>query len=108
MEDALADIGKKTRNVVISMEFDGEESWLKSLGEVCPTYSVDQWVDWLTNPSSEEEVPNIDYLIAVFHGNKKNYMRPDPEIKSWWQPVKDLRNLLKKSFNLRRSLVFCP
>ena len=41
-EEALADIGMKTRNVVIHMECDGEASWLKPLGEAWPTQSVDQ------------------------------------------------------------------
>ena len=70
MEEDLDDIGMKTRNVVIHMECDGEASWVKSLGEVWPTQSLDQWVDWLTNPSSREEVPNIidgNYqLITLF------------------------------------------
>ena len=56
----LADIGMKSRNVVIYMEWDGEATWVKLLGEVRPTQSVDQWVDWITNPSSVEEVPNIN------------------------------------------------
>ena len=51
VEENLADIGMKARNVVICMECDGEESWVKSLGEVCPTQSVDQWVGWLTKLS---------------------------------------------------------
>ena len=50
VEEALADIGTKTINVVIHMKCDVEESWVKLLGEVWPTQSVDQWVDWLTNP----------------------------------------------------------
>ena len=51
VEEALADILMKARNVVINMECDGEASWVKSLGESWPTQSVDQWVDWITNPS---------------------------------------------------------
>ena len=51
LEDALADTGMKTINVVIDMECDGESSWVKSIGEVWPTQSVDKWVDWITNPS---------------------------------------------------------
>ena len=50
VEEALADTGTETRNVVIHMECDGEASWVKSLGEVWPTQSVDQFWDWLTNP----------------------------------------------------------
>ena len=50
VEEDLADIGIKTINVVINMECDGEAYWLKFLGKLCPTQSVDRWVDWLTNP----------------------------------------------------------
>ena len=50
MEEALADIVMKTRNVVIHMECAGEASWVKYLREVCTTQSVDKWVDCLTNP----------------------------------------------------------
>ena len=63
-------------------------------------------VDWLTDPSLGEEVPNTDWLIAVFPGTKKNNVRPYMEIKSWAYPVKAVRDLLKKICNLRRSLVF--
>ena len=104
----MADIGMKTRNVVIHMECDGDSSWVKSLGEVWPTQSVDQWVEWLTNTSSGEEVPKIDWLIAVFPGTKKDVGIPYPYIKSWEHPLKALRDLLKKSCNFRGSLVFCP
>ena len=97
----MADIVMKTRNVVTRMEFDGEASWVKSLGELFPNQSVDQWVDWLTYPSSGEEVPNIDCIISVFPVTKKNYRRPDPGIKAWVHPVKELRDLSKKSCNLK-------
>ena len=63
VEEALAYIGMKTINVVIHMECGGETSWVKSLGEVLPDQSVNQWVDWSTNPSSGEELPSIDWLI---------------------------------------------
>ena len=106
MGEAFSDFGMKTRNVVIHMECDGEASWLKFLGDVWPIQSVDQWVNWLTNPSSGEEITNTNWLIVVFPVTKKNDGRPDPDIKSWAQPVKALRNLLKKSFNLKGSLVF--
>ena len=101
VEGALADIGMKTINVVIHMECYGEVSLVKSLVEVWPTQSVDQWVDWLTNPSSVEEVPNIDWLISVFPVANKNCGLTDPDIKSWAQTVKALRDLLKKRSNLR-------
>ena len=50
MEEDLANIGMKARNVVVRMECDDEASWVSSLGELWPTQSVDQWLDWLTNP----------------------------------------------------------
>ena len=104
----MAGIGMKSRKVVIHMEFDGEASWVKFQVEVWTTQSVDQWVYWLTNPSSGEEVPNINFLIEVFPGTKKYDGRPDPDIKSWAQPVKALRDLRKKKCNLRGSLLFPP
>ena len=93
MEEALDNIAMKTRNVVIHMECDGEAYWVKSLGEVWPTQGVDQWVDWLTNPSSEEELPNIDWLIAVLPSTKKNNGIPEPDIKSWVHTVKAMMDL---------------
>ena len=77
----LADIGMKTRNVVINMECDVEASWVKLLEKLRPNQSVDQWVDWLTNPSSGDELPKIYSLIPVFPGTTKNDGRPDPDIK---------------------------
>ena len=65
-------------------------------------------MDWITNPLSGEEVTNIEWIIAVFPGNKKNDGMPDPGISSWAQLVKALRDLLKKSFILKSPLVFCP
>ena len=65
-----------------------------------------QWVDWITNPSSGEDVPNTDWIIAVFTGTKKNDGMPDPDIKSWTQPVKSLKDPLKNNCNLKGSLVF--
>ena len=108
VEEALDDIGMKAINVVINMECDGEAYWVKSLGELWTTQSVDQWVVWITNPSSVEEVPNTDWLISVLPFTKKNDRSPDPGIKSWEQPLNTLRDLLKKSCNLKESLVFCP
>ena len=106
VEEALADIGMKTRNVVIHMECDVEASWVKLLGEVWTNQSVEQWVDWLTNPSSGEEVPNTNWLIAVFPGTKKNNGRPEPIIKSWAQSLKALRDLSKKRCYIKGSLLF--
>ena len=50
VEEALYNIGMKTINVVIHIECDGDASWVNFLGEVWPNQSLDQWVDWLTNP----------------------------------------------------------
>ena len=108
MEEDLDDIGIKTRNVVIHMECYGESSWVNSLGEVWPTQSVDQWVDYLTNLPSGEEVPNIDWIIAVFPGTNKNNGSSDPGIRSWAEPVKAMKYLLKNRCNLKGSLVFFP
>ena len=44
-EEALANIGTRTRIVVIHMECHGEASWVNSLGQVWTTQSADQWVD---------------------------------------------------------------
>ena len=41
VEGKLAGIGMETINLVIHMECDGEASWVKPLGEVCPNQSVD-------------------------------------------------------------------
>ena len=108
VEEALDDIGMKAINMVIHMEFDSDSSWVISLRKVWPTQSLDKWVNWLNNPSSGEEVPNIEWLTAVFPGTNRNYGRPDPGIKSWSWPMKSLRDVLKKSCNLKLSLVFSP
>ena len=50
VEEDLADIGIKSRNMVIHTKCGGKESWVRSLGELWPTQIVYQWVDWLTNP----------------------------------------------------------
>ena len=46
---------------------------------------------WLTRTAPEDEVPNIDCLIALFTGEKKYDVKPDPSIKSWAQPVGALK-----------------
>ena len=58
---------------------------------------MDQWVEWLTRPYKADEFPNIDWIIAVFSGTKKEAGNPDPSIKSWVQTVGALNYLLKKS-----------
>ena len=63
---------------------------------------------WLTRKSLEYEVTKIDWLIAVFTGTNKDYGNPDPDIKSWTQPVVTIKDLLKKIFNLKGELYFCP
>ena len=108
VEDDFDYIGIKNRNVVIHMECGGEPSWLKSLGEVWPNQILYQWLYWITNPSSVEEVLYIYWLVVVFPSTKKNYGIPDPDIKLWYQAVKLLSNLLNNRCNLRRPLVFFP
>ena len=90
------------------MECDGEASWVKLIGEVLTAQSVDQYLDWITNPSPGEEVPNTEWLIAVFPSAKIYDKKQDPDIKPWAQPVKTMGDLLKKSCNIRGSLVFSP
>ena len=50
VEEALADIGMKDINIVIHMDFYGEASWVKYLGELWKTHIVDQLLDCITNP----------------------------------------------------------
>ena len=54
-----------------------------------------------------EEIHNIDCLIKILTGNKKSYRRPYPVVKPWVKPVKALKDMLKKIFNLEGSLLFC-
>ena len=56
-------------------------------------------MEWLTRPDTEYELPNIDWVIAVFDRNKRDYENPDPIITSWEHPVVALRDLLKKRLN---------
>ena len=72
-----------------------------SLGDVRQTQIVDQWVYWITKPPLVEELPNTNRIIVVLTGIKKNYSRAEPEIKSWGQLVKALKDLLRKRFNLK-------
>ena len=64
-------------------------------------------MEYLTRPAPEDEVPNIDCLISVFPGTKKDDGKSDPGIKSWEQPVGDLKDPPKNRFNLKGELVFC-
>ena len=106
VDEALTDIVTKYRNVVINLECDGKAYWMKLIVEVWPIQRVDQWVDWITNPPSGEEVPNTDRIISMLPGTKKNNGRQDLVIKSRGKPVKALKDLLRKIFNLKVSLVF--
>ena len=65
-------------------------------------------MEWLTRPYPEDEVPNIDWIIAVFPGIKKDYGNPDPSIKSWAHPMGALKDLQKNRCNLKGALFFCP
>ena len=58
-------------------------------------------MEWLTRPAPKDEFPNIDWIIAVFPGTKKDDEKPDPSIKSWPQPVGALNYLLKNTCNLK-------
>ena len=71
VQEALYDIGMKSIKMVIYMECDGKSSWVRSLVEVWPNQSVDQWVDLITNPPSGEEVPNIELIIDILPGTNK-------------------------------------
>ena len=101
VEEDMADIGIKSKDMVIHLECDEKVSWVGSLGDVRQTQIVDQWVDWITKPPLVEELPNTKRIIAVLTGIKKKYSRAEPEIKSWGQPVKALKDLLRKRFNLK-------
>ena len=65
-------------------------------------------MEWLTRSDPEGEVPNIDWLIAVFPRSKKDDGKPYPSIKSWAKSVGTLKVLLKNRCKLKGSLVFCP
>ena len=69
---------------------------------------MDHQVEWLTRPAPEDKVPSIDFLIAVFRGNKKDDGNLYPSIKSWTQLVIALNDLLKNRCNLKGELVLCP
>ena len=55
----------------------------------------------LTRPAPEYEVPNIDWIIALFPGSKKYDGKPDPRIKSWENPVGALKDILKNRCSLK-------
>ena len=93
---------------MIHLEFDCDEDWLNSTEEGWRNQSVDQWVEWITRPAPEDEVPTIDWLIAVFPRSKKDDGNPDPITKSWENPVVELKDSMKKRCNLKGALVFCP
>ena len=97
-----------SKRAVIHLEVDCEEYWLKSIEEGWRTQSVDQWVEWLTSPDPEYEVPNVDWIIALFPGSKKYDEKPNPSIKSWGKPVGAPKDLVKNRCNLKEALVFCP
>ena len=58
------------RRAVIHLECYGKEEYINSLEEVWRTQSVDQWLEWLTRPAPEDEVPNIDWVVTVFTKTK--------------------------------------
>ena len=81
VDEALKNIRKNARREVINLECNCEEDWLNPLEEGWLIQSMDQWVEWLNRPDPEDEVPNIDWLIAVFTGRKKDDGKPDSIIK---------------------------
>ena len=58
-------------------------------------------------PSPEDEIPNIDWLIAVFTSYKRDDGDPDPTIKLWVQPVGALKDLMRNICNIKGALLFC-
>ena len=71
VEEALSYIGMNFKRAVFRLECDGEEEWINSMEKGWRTHSVDQWLEWHTSPYLEDEVPNIDWTIALFPRNKK-------------------------------------
>ena len=65
-------------------------------------------MEWLTRQAPEDEVPNIDWIIALFTGIKKDDGNPDLSIKSWAKPVGKLKDLIKNRCNLKGALLFRP
>ena len=65
-------------------------------------------MEWITRPDPEYEVPNIDWIIKLFLGRKKDDRNLEPRIKSWTKPVCALKDLLKERCNIEGTLVFCP
>ena len=48
----------------------------------------------LSRSATEEEVPKVDWIIVVFTGTKKDYVNPDPGIKSWAKPVGSQKGII--------------
>ena len=61
-------------------------------------------MEWITRPDPEDEVPNIDWLIALFSRTNNYYVKPDLGIKSWAQPVGELKGLLKIYMQPKRGI----
>ena len=78
VEEYLDGTETKSGKVVINLEYDGKTSYVRSLVAMWPTQSVYQCIYCITNPPSEEEVPNTDCIIAVFPGTNKNDKKPYP------------------------------
>ena len=68
---------------------------------------MEQWLEWLTRPATEDEVPNIDRIISVFTGTKNDDGKSEPGINSWEKPLCDLNDLLNKRCNLKGTLMLC-
>ena len=102
VQEELSYIGMNSKREVIHLEFYCDKDWLNSLEEGWRTQSVDQWLEWITRPYPEDEVPNIDWLISLFPGIKNYDGKSDPSIKSCSKPLGALKNPLKNICNLKR------
>ena len=89
---------------MIHLEYDGDEEWINSLEEGWRTQSMDQWVEWLTRPASEDELPKIGWIIEGFTGNKKDDGKPGTIIKSWAHPVGVIKDLQKIYIQTKRGV----
>ena len=61
----------------------------------------------ITRPDPEYEVPNIDYLVALFPGNKKYDWEDVPHYLVMGIASGRLKRCYEKRCNLKEALVFC-
>ena len=65
-------------------------------------------MECLTRSALADDVTKTDMIFTVYNGTYKDDGKPKPSTKSWAQPVRELKHLLKKRCNLKWALVFCP